>query len=155
MRALTVWQPHATMLALGLRTIETRGWPTSYRGTLLIHAAKKWDDDIADDCDIAGSQVRGVMWSLKLTENQTRMANTLWGKTRGCVLAIAELVDCKRIPEPCGSDFDQQWGGFGPGRWGFVLSDLRTLAKPIPAVGHQQLWTPNAELIEECKKAAQ
>lgn len=152
MRALTVYQPHAMMLAIGLRTIETRGWLTPYRGPMLIHAAKRWNNSIAEDCRFAGNQVRRQYDTLKLTESQITIADTPWGETRGCVLAIATLSDCIPIPEPCGTEFDTCWGGFGPGRYGFVLTDLRTLSKPVPAVGEQQLWRPDEALIEECLK---
>lgn len=41
MKALTLWQPWASLIALGVKTIETRGWSTNYRGPLAIHAAKR------------------------------------------------------------------------------------------------------------------
>ena len=155
MRALTVYHPHAMMLAIGLRTIETRGWPTPYRGPILIHAAKKWHDLIAGDCKIARSQVRGVLPHLHLTETQNELFNSQWSDTRGCVLAVATLSDCILIPEPCGTEFDRSWGEFGPGRCGFVLTNLRTLSKPVAAVGAQQLWRPDEALVEECLKVAE
>ncbi len=41
MKALTLWQPWASLVALGVKTIETRSWSTTYRGPLAIHAAAK------------------------------------------------------------------------------------------------------------------
>jgi hypothetical protein len=38
--ALTVLQPWAEMIVRGLKTLETRGWTTTHRGRLLIHASK-------------------------------------------------------------------------------------------------------------------
>lgn len=38
MKALTLHQPHATLVALGVKAIETRSWSTPYRGPLAIHA---------------------------------------------------------------------------------------------------------------------
>jgi hypothetical protein len=40
-KAITLWQPWASLVALGVKSIETRSWSTSYRGPLAIHAAKK------------------------------------------------------------------------------------------------------------------
>lgn len=40
MKAITVWQPWATLLGTGQKHNETRSWRTSYRGEILIHAAK-------------------------------------------------------------------------------------------------------------------
>jgi len=38
MKAITLWQPWASLIALGEKTIETRSWSTKYRGPLAIHA---------------------------------------------------------------------------------------------------------------------
>jgi hypothetical protein len=40
MKALSVKQPWANMIAAGEKTIETRTWGTDYRGDLLIVSAK-------------------------------------------------------------------------------------------------------------------
>ena len=43
MRALTIHEPYAGLLAAGIKTIEVRKQPFQYRGQLLIHAAKEGD----------------------------------------------------------------------------------------------------------------
>ncbi|MFV0399180.1 MAG: ASCH domain-containing protein [Oscillospiraceae bacterium] len=45
MKAITIWQPWASLLACGAKKYETRSWVTSYRGPIAIHAA-------ARKCDI-------------------------------------------------------------------------------------------------------
>jgi hypothetical protein len=40
MKALSVRQPWANLLASGKKTIETRLWPTDYRGSLLIVSSR-------------------------------------------------------------------------------------------------------------------
>jgi hypothetical protein len=40
MKALSVKQPWANLIASGKKTIETRLWPTDYRGPLLIVSSK-------------------------------------------------------------------------------------------------------------------
>jgi len=40
MKAITIWQPWASLLASGGKMYETRPWETSYRGPIAIHAAK-------------------------------------------------------------------------------------------------------------------
>lgn len=39
-KAITLYQPWASAVALGYKTIETRSWPTRYRGPLAIHAGR-------------------------------------------------------------------------------------------------------------------
>jgi len=41
MKAISVKQPWASMIARGEKTIETRTWTTKYRGPLLICSSKK------------------------------------------------------------------------------------------------------------------
>jgi activating signal cointegrator 1 len=42
MKAITLHQPYATLLAHGFKLYETRSWLTRYRGQLAIHASKQW-----------------------------------------------------------------------------------------------------------------
>ena len=42
MKAISLWQPWATMYCAGIKVAETRGWDTKHRGPMLVHAAKKW-----------------------------------------------------------------------------------------------------------------
>jgi len=41
MKAISLHQPWASMIAHGQKTIETRSWSTGYRGELLICSTKK------------------------------------------------------------------------------------------------------------------
>lgn len=43
MKAISLKQPWANMVASGQKTIETRKWATSYRGPLVICSSKKPD----------------------------------------------------------------------------------------------------------------
>ena len=50
MKAISLWQPWASLCVLpgpngrAVKTIETRSWPTKYRGPLAVHAAKREPD---------------------------------------------------------------------------------------------------------------
>lgn len=46
MKALTIHQPWASLIAYGFKRFETRGWRTNYRGLVAIHAGK-WVDQAA------------------------------------------------------------------------------------------------------------
>ena len=41
MKALTIWQPWASLLVSGQKKYETRSWATDYRGPIAIHAAMR------------------------------------------------------------------------------------------------------------------
>ncbi len=48
MKVLTVKQPWATLLVLGLKEYEFRSWKTNYRGKVLIHAGESIDKEALD-----------------------------------------------------------------------------------------------------------
>lgn len=56
--ALSLWQPWASLLVwatdddpdLAVKVHETRGWATSYHGPIVVHAAKRWNTDLAQTC---------------------------------------------------------------------------------------------------------
>ena len=45
---LSLWQPWASLIAIGAKHIETRHWKTDYRGPIAIHAAKRWTQEEID-----------------------------------------------------------------------------------------------------------
>ena len=45
MKALTIRQPWASLIILGYKRFEFRGWKTTYRGEFLIHAGKTIDKE--------------------------------------------------------------------------------------------------------------
>lgn len=84
MKALSLWQPHAAAIMLGLKPWETRGWDTSYRGPLAIHAAKKEFKE--KDYD----------WNY-FVECRKRLAlagHPLLKLDYGKVVCVVDLVDC-------------------------------------------------------------
>lgn len=86
MKAITVWQPWATLLATGQKHNETRSWKTSYRGEILIHAAKT---------DHSGILLYIPMEELKHFQD-AGVVNKL---PTGAIIGKANLVDCFQIDE--------------------------------------------------------
>lgn len=149
MKALTLHQPYASAIALGLKTIETRGYRTHHRGPIAIHAASymrpEYMSVIRDmpEADAAafvaaGYEVGGKPSLIKLPQ--------------ACIVAIAAVVEVRPVESLLvhgdADDQEQYWGNYAPGRWGWILSDIRRLATPIPTRGFQGLWNwePPADL---------
>lgn len=84
MRALSLWQPHAAAIMLGLKTWETRGWDTSYRGPLAIHAAKKPFREQDYDWN----------WFCEAKKRLSMAGQPLWKLDYGKVICIVDVVDC-------------------------------------------------------------
>lgn len=123
-RVATLWQPWATAIAMGLKTIETRNWSTRYRGLLGIHAGKRWDKDAA------------VFLPPAVVERARGEC--------GVLLAVATLADVVRYETMtawkeaaaahlCPMEF------WNPEKHGWILKNLRRV-KPVPVMGAMGLW---------------
>lgn len=131
MKALTLTQPWASAIALGMKTIETRSWRTKYRGELLIHAAMGMPADARRFASEEFAQGRGLEYF-----------------PLGAVVALARLVDVVSTEDawPGASDLECSYGDFSAGRWAWMLEDVVPLSTPILARGALSLWTPDAKL---------
>lgn len=179
-RALSLWQPWASLIALGVKTIETRSWNTYYRGPLAIHAAKRKPEQVEHgyllaryDHDIGEPP---TPWALLGAAPD----HGPWPVHLGAVVATCTLVDVvpmklcgDRHPNksslildmPHDGDLPQQAGGmwligpndlthgrptrvedqrpygdYRPGRFAWLLADIRPVDPPVTMRGHQGLW---------------
>lgn len=172
MKAITIWQPYASFITAGLKHYETRGWKTSYRGPIAIHAAQ-----------------RPVGWCLKqVPPAVSDLTVSTFGKegTRqlpvGQIIAVGELVNVWHICHYPGTNVDKAkyieigaeslttdkhspdfgafiipdprefiLGGWTPGRFAWELANVRALKDPIVAKGNQGLWNwePETEVNDE------
>ncbi len=131
MRCLSVTQPWASLIAAGIKTIETRSWYTSYRGPLAIHATKK---------PYVGPWMRGLMAAEAEIFRVT--SGHLEKMPLGAVVAIARLTDVTDAERLARLELGQEeiaLGDYGPGRFAWILRDVVAI-DPSPAVGHLGLW---------------
>jgi hypothetical protein len=124
-KAISLWQPWATLVAIGAKHYETRHWPTGYRGPLAIHAAKRWTPEQGDLCitEPFRTALRGFHLRLPLGE----------------LLAICDLAGCftTNYPPPGISGDEIAFGDWSPGRFAWRLENVRCLTPPIPWKGSQ------------------
>jgi hypothetical protein len=166
MKALTLHQPWATLIALGAKQYETRSWGTDYRGPLAIHAGKNTEaleemaayyrrerelgEPLSETCRRlpANSSAalayffREIIREHPVTADLKRF--TLGMLPRGAVVATAQLVAVLRRVYPLDSQ-EEAFGNFEPGRYFWQLEDVRYLDPPIPARGYQGLWDWNQD----------
>lgn len=112
MRALTVWQPWASLIAECVKTIETRSKPTHYRGPLLIHAGKSTQCRRRGGLQVGDYKVRPFGTTGMALEGpglpRFRSTPRLQGYwlPLGAVVAVADLVDVVPIVDDCGTDMN-------------------------------------------------
>jgi hypothetical protein len=168
MKVLTLHQPWASLVALGVKTIETPSWSTQYRGPLAIHAGAK-----AKPCTVGEyGFIPAHKVATDLFSGTTHCLWSKWGWVQaplGAIVATCTLVDVvpiggrgemdrstKRLLWTghvdgilCLEDYrtgssrnveDQRpYGDFTPGRYAWLLADVVPVDPPVPFKGGQGL----------------
>lgn len=155
MKAITLIQPYATLIALGYKANETRSWQTTHRGPLAIHAGigmPSWAREVAE----TDSVISSILHYHGLT------FDTL---PRRRVLAVAKVAGMLRIVEPgtgiglgrCDpallSVNERASGGYMLGRWAWQLENVLTLAEPVACSGAQSIWQVPADIAQRVAAA--
>jgi hypothetical protein len=137
MKALTIIQPWASLLAWGEKQYETRHWkPASMvKGELLaIHSGRKFGNEEREFC-------RQPLFRAALERHG---ASYITSETLplGAVLAIAQLVAVWRTEDIVRSLSPQEraFGNYQPKRFAWEVKILHVFETPIPAAGEQSLW---------------
>lgn len=117
MKAITLWQPWASLIVDGRKKIETRPMPWYYEGLVAIHAGLH--------IDLEACRRFGYNWVPTGAVLGTAMKTGLFHfehKLEG------------RLYDP------DEYGDFTPGRYGYPLRLVQRFSIPIPAKGHQGFW---------------
>ncbi len=149
MKLISLWEPWATLMAIGAKRIETRSWQTSYRGWLAIHASK------------------GGLGKAQLQEccSDPRFSLALSGEVLkpGHIVAVVELIDCCPMEDRgclpgVFSDYpemdtpqERAFGDYHPDRWAWVTDRLFRL-QPIPYKAAQGLCDVREDTIAEMRR---
>jgi activating signal cointegrator 1 len=126
MKALSVLQPWAQLLVLGVKKYETRSWKTRHRGPVLIHASQRFPDSARRLCEtfhVALAQ-GGILFPADLP--------------LGSLVGTVYLEDClpaDQVLYEQPSEIELALGDFRPGHWAWKMSNAKRLATPIPYQG--------------------
>jgi len=168
MKAFTIYQPWASLLACGAMTYETHTWPTYYRGLVAIHAAEKEPQWFYDVLPVEiKSAILEVLYPLYASWDDVPC---------GSIIATAELVECRLIVRGTRTGIDREgrislgteliapegskmkkrrlrpgeyaaapecekvFGDWTPGRYAYKYNNIRMLPNPIPAKGDRGFW---------------
>ncbi|WWT39816.1 hypothetical protein [Microcystis phage Mwe-JY25] len=167
MKALTIWQPWASLIAIGAKPYEFRGWkpPRAIIGQrIAIHAgarpvkasevrrlllALKGDPRMANPClkaDIAIPALERVLASL------ARSPDTLFNTEAVAAIPYSHIVCTAVVGEPkrgddCAREFGEDAGNDSDREdtfnWGWPMLRVEPCMPPVPARGAQGLWSVN------------
>lgn len=156
MKAIGLWQPWATLVAIGAKRIETRHWhaPLGLLGErIAIHATKagppKYEERelyLVEEHFAAalapalgcGTDPEAIMRALP----------------RGAIVCTAVLARCTEITAARTAQLERTqpaefaFGDYTPGRFAWVLDDVRPVAPPMPVRGGQGFFEAPPELEE-------
>ena len=143
MKALTLTQPWASLVAIGAKRNETRSWKTPYRGLIAIHAAKGFPGVARDVCYRAPFRetLRAHFPSVSSRVSVDMLLPI------SAVVAVARLVEIEPTgglligarPQP--EEPERSFGDYGPNRFIWRLAEVVRLTEPVPCRGALGLWT--------------
>lgn len=129
MKVLSIKEPYATLIASGIKRIETRSWKTNYRGELFIHASI--------------SKIPKTLLQKDFFKNLLKDLDMGYGN----IICKCNLVDCiymdeefiEKIKE---NEIEYKCGEYKVGRYAWILEDIE-LIKPISVKGQLNFWNYN------------
>lgn len=136
-KAITIKQPWATLIALGEKKFETRSWPTKHRGPIAIHAGKALDKEAYEQ------------FSEILAAHGYHSKEDL---PYGAVIATTSIVECHKVVQNENDNSaltdkgftilepEYRMGYYSIGYHAWQLDSAEKLEEPIPAKGQLGLW---------------
>lgn len=172
MRALTIWQPWATMIALGWKPIENRGWLPSEKQLKVgerfaIHAAARAIDEDTWDAALLTAHYAGrPMWTPDGLSDVERRFLHRCNAVRGMVLCTVEYGGALDALVSPGTVLRDDYEVRGPRTsdrhllpwWnrsakGWILSNPEQV-QPVAVRGKQGLWHLPEDVVLTPAKAA-
>ena len=149
MYAITLRHPWASLIALGIKTVETRSWPAPARlvgQTIAIHAGRRMvrQPGVRIEPELRASL--GADWYRAIPAGAVLATATLAGMARvesvdlRTRYALHDLSTEAGCAVGLGQTQVDPWGDFSTSRRLWFLTDVRALPEPLPAMGHQLFW---------------
>ena len=146
---ITLHQPWASLIALGIKTVETRSWTAPARlvgQRIAVHAGKRLVRRPGDAIERELRARWGGDWWVIIPTGAVVATAVLAGMAQ---VERAYLLEGYAVHDPAtevgcavgrGRTPIDPWGDFNPGRWLWFLDDVAALPEPVPAVGRQSFW---------------
>jgi hypothetical protein len=127
--ALSLWQPWASMVAIGEKRVETRSWSTNYRGPLAIHSTlnMSYRSYALDD------PFRSSFELYDIDPDQLPF---------GAIVGLVELLNVFPVEKVADklSRKERSVGDYSNGRYAWMLDPIGYFPSAFPTSGNQRLW---------------
>lgn len=152
MKALTLWQPWATLIIAKAKPLEFRGWPcpASVVGQRIgIHAGAR-QVKVSEIVDLLKRLETGNSegWSsglvpelaIPILERALRDPNSLWRAAMLGTAVVGKPIRDSELAERMGKTLVNDSDREEHSNWGWPMTDVEGFEPPIPARGMQGLW---------------
>lgn len=144
MKVLSIRQPWADLILLGLKKAEFRSWTTKYRGTVLLHASKRVDGTAR----LHFLKLLDKTWEWYVPkEIKDRVRGYLTYPRTGAALGMANLVEINR------SEYHYEELGFTEESFAWVFEDPKPLKIEVPMKGMLGLFSIKGEMERKVQLA--
>lgn len=128
MKALSIRQPWAWLICMGIKDIENRDWATSFRGRIYVHAGNRFDTEALVDSRLCHWLDKSLI-SLEDGIVIDQLHRT-W--RQGAIIGEVDITDCVWIQNLGLPATKSPWFD---GNFGFVLANPVLYKNPIPYKG--------------------
>ena len=171
-KALSMWQPWASLVGTGAKRYETRSWSTNYRGLLLICSAKKKDLSslrllreesfqlgLGRGCKFLQVMIGGEYYPDEPSiycgdcdRGAEKHSPTITARDLpyGEAIAIVDLVDVIPTGTMSRAEFGRyevHYGDFHPGRFAWQLENVKPFPPGVKIGGARGLFEVDTELL--------
>jgi len=161
----TIWQPWASLIAIGAKPYETRAYPPPRKligQRIAIHAAVRDPSPLLDDMDHSvveaiadaleagglghrvcwASLQRGAVVATAVLAGAYKCAWTQFHLSSGTPLTTPQVHISEHRGPYIGATLNlDPFGDYSPGRWAWHLTDISRFRVPVLAKGKQGWWT--------------
>jgi hypothetical protein len=147
--AITLWQPWASLVACGAKQWETRGWRTSHRGPLRIHAAKVERPEEA--ALVALPAIHDALWPHLGFDRRPMPTSVRERLPRGAIVATVNVVDCCPVGGPTSfrTGYVQGDEGDWPGQAVVVRHDASPFGTWPASLGVSEADTTHTDITNQ------
>jgi hypothetical protein len=129
--ALSLWRPWPKLILEHGKSVENRGWPTSYRGPLWVHAGQRWQD-----LDLDWIEQQGIDGRVAYLPAEHPVG----------IVGLVDLIDiCRARLDGVGECECGPWAW--PAQCHWRLANPRPLPEAVACRGMQGLWYPRPETL--------
>jgi len=137
MKTLTIQQPYAGLLILGIKKNETRSWNTKHRGKLAIHSSAKMTADGKQTLEWLSKELPDVFFP----GSEAMIMCTRLGMVLGTVNVIETFSTNSSYNVAVHTEsLERYLGDYSANRYFWKCEDPVQFASPVPAVGKLSIW---------------